>query len=80
MRSYPPIGLNLLSLDYRLPALPLELDRMSPYMLNFDYLNPATCSLYDDVAFRPEASKRLNKSLSCENNFDSLRTMTNPIR
>ena len=54
---------NLQPLDYRSTALPLELEKTPPRMLNFGYLNPATCLLYDcdnksikmffDV-FRPE--------------------------
>ena len=38
---------NLQPLDYRSTALPLELEKMPPRMLNFGYLNPATCLLYD---------------------------------
>ena len=38
---------NLQPLDYRYTALPLELEKMPPRMLNFGYLNPATCLLYD---------------------------------
>ena len=34
-------------LDYRSTALPLELEKTSPRMLNFGYFNPATCLLYD---------------------------------
>ena len=41
---------NLQPLDYRSTALPLELDKTPPHMLNFDYLNPATCLLYDCLA------------------------------
>ena len=37
---------NLQPLDYRSTALPLELEKTPPRMLNFGYLNPATC-LYD---------------------------------
>ena len=38
---------NLQRLDYRSTALPLELEKTPPRMLNFGYLNPATCLLYD---------------------------------
>ena len=38
---------NLQPLDYRSTALPLELEKTPPRMLNFGYLNPATCLLYD---------------------------------
>ena len=38
---------NLQPLDYRSTALPLELEKTPPLMLNFGYLNPATCLLYD---------------------------------
>ena len=38
---------NLQPLDYRSNALPLELEKTPPRMLNFGYLNPATCLLYD---------------------------------
>ena len=38
---------NLQPLDYRSTALPLELEKTPPHMLNFGYLNPATCLLYD---------------------------------
>ena len=36
---------NLQPLDYRSTALPLELEKTPPRMLNFGYLNPATCLL-----------------------------------
>ena len=42
-----PQDSNLHSLDYRSTALPLELETMSPRMLNFGYLNVATCFYYD---------------------------------
>ena len=38
---------NLQPLDYRSTALPLELEKTPPHSLNFGYLNPATCLLYD---------------------------------
>ena len=38
---------NLQPLDYHSTALPLELEKMSPPMLIFDYLDPATCLFYD---------------------------------
>ena len=38
---------NLQPLEYRSTALPLELEKTPPRMLNFGYLNPATCLLYD---------------------------------
>ena len=38
---------NLQPLDYRSTALPLELEKTPPRILNFGYLNPATCFLYD---------------------------------
>ena len=38
---------NLQPLDYRSTALPLELEKTPPRMLNFGYLNPASCLLYD---------------------------------
>ena len=38
---------NLQPLDYRSTALPLELEKTPPRMLNFGYLNPATCLLCD---------------------------------
>ena len=38
---------NLQPLDYRSTALPLELEKTPSRMLNFGYLNPATCLLYD---------------------------------
>ena len=38
---------NLQPLDYRSTALPLELEKTPPRMLNFGFLNPATCLLYD---------------------------------
>ena len=38
-----PVCLNLQHLDYRLTALTLELKRMSSRMLDFGYLNSATC-------------------------------------
>ena len=38
---------NLQPLDYRSTALPLEQEKTPPRMLNFGYLNPATCLLYD---------------------------------
>ena len=64
---------NLQPLDYRSTALPLELEKTPLRMLNFGYLNPATCLLYDCnnksikmffdvselVAFRPEARKTI---------------------
>ena len=34
---------NLQPSDYRLTALPLELEKASPRVLNFGYLNSATC-------------------------------------
>ena len=37
---------NLQPLDYRSTALPLELEKTPSRMLNFGYLNPATCLLY----------------------------------
>ena len=37
---------NLQPLDYRSTAQPLQRE-MSPRMLNFGYLNPATCLFYD---------------------------------
>ena len=40
-------GHDLQSLDYRSNALLLELDKTYPSMLNFSYLNPATCLFYD---------------------------------
>ena len=36
---------NLQPLDYRSTALPLELEKTPSRMLNFGYLNPATCLL-----------------------------------
>ena len=38
---------DLQPLDYRSTALPLKLEKTSPRMLNFGYLNPATyaCSM-----------------------------------
>ena len=58
------------------PALPIELEKMSPRMHIFGYLNPATCFFaflvssscrsggfsvcFRAVAFWPEARKRLN--------------------
>ena len=42
-----PQGSNLQPLDYRSTALPLELEKTSPRMINFGYLNPATCLFYD---------------------------------
>ena len=55
---------NLQPLDYRSTALPLELEKTPPRMLNFGYLNPATCLLYDCnnksiKMFRPEARKTI---------------------
>ena len=38
---------NLQPLDYWSTALLLELEKTPPRMLNFGYLNPATCLLYD---------------------------------
>ena len=38
---------NLQPLDYRSTALPLELEKTPSRMLDFGYLNPATCLLYD---------------------------------
>ena len=38
---------NLQPLDYRSIVPPLELEKTSPSMLNFGYLNPATCLFYD---------------------------------
>ena len=38
---------NLQSLDFRSTALPIELERKCSRMLNFGYLNPATCTFYD---------------------------------
>ena len=49
-KSYPSTGFQPAAfgaLDYRSTALPLELERMSPRMLNFGYLNPTTCFYYD---------------------------------
>ena len=43
---FPQVS-NLQPLDYRSTALPLELEKTPPHMLNFGYLNPATCLLYD---------------------------------
>ena len=43
---FPPES-NLQPLDYRSTAIPLELEKTPPRMLNFGYLNPATCLLYD---------------------------------
>ena len=34
-------------LDWRSTALPLELEKTSPRIPNFGYLNPATCLFYD---------------------------------
>ena len=42
-----PLDSNLQSLDYRSTAPPPELEKTSPRMLNFGYLNPATCLFYD---------------------------------
>ena len=44
---------------YGLPAiaLPLELERMSHRMLNFGYLNPATCFFYGVIYYcNPKAA------------------------
>ena len=38
---------NLQPLDFRSTALPLKVEKTPPRMLNFGYLNPATCLLYD---------------------------------
>ena len=38
---------NLQPLEYRSTAPTLELERMSPRMLNSSYLNPVTCFYYD---------------------------------
>ena len=47
MRKFAlPQESNLQPLHYRSTALPLELEKTPPRMLNFGYLNPATC-LYD---------------------------------
>ena len=42
-----PQDSNLQPLDYRFAALPLELEKTSSHMLNFGYLNLATCLFYD---------------------------------
>ena len=46
---------NLQPLDYRSAALPLELEKTPPRMLNFGYLIFAS----ELVAFRPEARKTI---------------------
>ena len=38
-------------LDYQSTALPLEVEKTFPRMLNFVYLNPATCLFYDFILF-----------------------------
>ena len=42
-----PQDSNLQPLDYRSTALPFELEKTSPHMIEFGYLNPATCFYYD---------------------------------
>ena len=42
-----PQDSNLQPLDYQFPALPPELEKTSPYMLNLGHLNPATCKIYN---------------------------------
>ena len=44
-----PQDSNLQPLVYRSNVLPLELERISPRILNFGYLNQATCLIYDVI-------------------------------
>ena len=54
---------NLQPLDYRSTALPLELEKTPPRMLNFGYLNPAKRL---NIKTQIKHAKRLNiKTLAC---------------